>query len=88
VALRREPGGGSFSGKFGRYVKRALETEDLSLYRGSVRGTWKGVSFLGTLEDIAGLGRKRQPMCLCECEALATLRHIYLGSFSMDPKDI
>jgi hypothetical protein len=22
-----------------------------------------------------------QPMCLCECEALATLRHIYLGSW-------
>jgi hypothetical protein len=27
-------------------------------------------------------------MCLCECEALVTLRHIYLGSFFMGPKDI
>jgi hypothetical protein len=35
-----------------------------------------------------GLGTKPQPMCLCECEALATLRQIYLGSFFMDPKDI
>jgi hypothetical protein len=25
---------------------------------------------------------------LCECEALVTLRHIYLGSFFLDPEDI
>jgi hypothetical protein len=25
---------------------------------------------------------------LCECEALASLRHAYLGSFFLDPKDI
>jgi len=25
---------------------------------------------------------------LCECEALASLRHIYLGSFFLDPEDI
>ena len=25
---------------------------------------------------------------LCECEALASLRHVYLGSFFLDPKDI
>jgi hypothetical protein len=25
---------------------------------------------------------------LCECEALATHRHIYLGSFFLDPEDI
>jgi hypothetical protein len=24
----------------------------------------------------------------CECEALATLRHVYLGSFFLEPKDI
>jgi hypothetical protein len=41
-----------FSGKFGRYVKRALETEDLSLCRGSVRGTWKGCPLLETLRDM------------------------------------
>jgi hypothetical protein len=34
------------------------------------------------------LGRKPQPLCLHECEALVTLRHICLGSFFMDPKDI
>jgi hypothetical protein len=62
--------------------------EHLSLCRGSVRGTWKGDSFLGTFERyVMGLGRKPQPMCLCECEASATLRHIYLGTFFMDPKD-
>ena len=25
---------------------------------------------------------------LCECEALASLRHVYLGSFFLEPKDI
>jgi len=25
---------------------------------------------------------------LCECEALTSLRHIYLGSFFLDPEDI
>ena len=25
---------------------------------------------------------------LCECEALASLRHVYLGSFFLDPQDI
>jgi len=25
---------------------------------------------------------------LCECEALASLRHIHLGSFFLDPEDI
>jgi hypothetical protein len=25
---------------------------------------------------------------LCECEALALLRHTYLGSFFLDPEDI
>jgi hypothetical protein len=25
---------------------------------------------------------------LCECEALATLRHIYLGSFILDPEEV
>jgi len=25
---------------------------------------------------------------LCECEALASLRHVYLGPFFLEPKDI
>ena len=25
---------------------------------------------------------------LCECEALASLKHVYLGSFFLDPEDI
>jgi hypothetical protein len=25
---------------------------------------------------------------LCECEALASFRHVYLGSFFLDPEDI
>jgi len=27
-------------------------------------------------------------LILCKCEALASLRHIYLGSFFPDPEDI
>ena len=25
---------------------------------------------------------------LCECEALASLRHMYLGSFFLEPEDV
>jgi hypothetical protein len=45
-------GGGSFSGDFERHVKRALEMGHLSLCRGSVRGSCRAVSFLGTLRDM------------------------------------
>jgi hypothetical protein len=49
----------------------------------------EGSFFSGDFERyVKGLGRKPQPMCLCECEAWATLRHIYLVSFFMDAKDI
>jgi hypothetical protein len=35
-----------------------------------------------------GAGEETSTHVLCECEALATIRHIYLGSFSLDPEDI
>jgi hypothetical protein len=35
----------------------------------------------GTEEETSG-------HILCECEALASLRHTYLGSFFLDPKDV
>jgi hypothetical protein len=35
-----------------------------------------------------GAGEETSAHVLCECEALATLRHIYLGSFFLDPEDI
>ena len=34
------------------------------------------------------LRRKTSVHILCECEALASLRHAYLGSFFLDPEDI
>jgi hypothetical protein len=34
------------------YAKRALEMDHLSLCRGSVRGTWRAVSSLGTLKGM------------------------------------
>jgi hypothetical protein len=50
---------------------------------------------------IARAGLCNDPMCrscgteeetpvhiLCECKALASLRHAYLGSFFLDPEDI
>jgi hypothetical protein len=35
-----------------------------------------------------GAGEETSAHVLCECEALATLRHIYLGSFFLDPEDV
>jgi hypothetical protein len=35
-----------------------------------------------------GAGEETSAHVLCECEALATLRHIYLGFFFLDPEDI
>jgi hypothetical protein len=39
---------------------------------------------------IGNVARSRKPQChiLCECEALGSLRHAYLGSFFLDPEDI
>jgi len=31
---------------------------------------------------------KNSAYILCECEALASLRHAYLGSFFLEPEDI
>jgi hypothetical protein len=42
------------SGDFERHVKRALEVKHHSLRRGSIRGKWRGVSFLGTLRIVSG----------------------------------
>jgi len=45
---------------------------------------WNGESLIisyGTEEEIS-------VHVLCECEALASLRHAYLGSFFLDPEDI
>ena len=51
--------------------------------------------------DLHLMGLSDSPLCrrwvaedeicayiLCECEALASLRHVYLGSFFLDPQDI
>jgi hypothetical protein len=35
-----------------------------------------------------GTGEETSVHILCECEALASLRHTYLGSFFLDPEDI
>jgi hypothetical protein len=35
-----------------------------------------------------GAGEETSIHILCECEALASLRHTYLGSFFLDPEDI
>jgi hypothetical protein len=35
-----------------------------------------------------GTGEETSAHVLCECEALATLRHIYLGSFFLDPENV
>jgi len=35
-----------------------------------------------------GLGEESSAHILCECEALASLRHAYLGFFFLEPEDI
>ena len=35
-----------------------------------------------------GVGEETSADILCECEALATLRHANLGSFFLEPEDI
>ena len=35
-----------------------------------------------------GVREETSAHILCECEALASLRHMYLGSFSLEPVDI
>jgi len=35
-----------------------------------------------------GVGEETSAHILCECEALASLRHAYLGSFFLESKDI
>ena len=35
-----------------------------------------------------GTEEETSDLILCECEALASLRHTYLGSFFLDPKDV
>jgi len=35
-----------------------------------------------------GVKEETSAHILCECEALASLRHAYLGSFFLEPKDI
>jgi len=35
-----------------------------------------------------GVGEETSAHFVCECEALASLRHAYLGSFFLEPEDI
>jgi len=35
-----------------------------------------------------GVGEETSAHILCECEALVSLRHAYLGSFFLEPEDI
>jgi len=35
-----------------------------------------------------GVTEETSAHILCECEALASLRHVYLGSFFLEPEDV
>jgi len=37
--------------------------------------------------QITGVRERTLAHILCECEALASLRHMYLGSFFLEPED-
>jgi hypothetical protein len=49
MGISRDTSRELWTGDLKRYVERALEMEHLPLCRGSIRGTWGGVSFLVTL---------------------------------------
>ena len=40
------------------------------------------------LSHADGVREETSAHILCECEALASLRHMYLGSFFLEPEDI
>jgi len=40
------------------------------------------------LRKRCGVKEKTSVHILCECEVLASLRHVYLGSFFLEPQDI
>jgi len=43
---------------------------------------------LGATAPMIGVGEETSAHILCECEALASLRHAYLASFFLEPEDI
>ena len=53
---------------------------------------WRHLHLLGLLDSplCRGCGAEEETSAhiLCECEALASLRHVYLGSFFLEPEDI
>jgi len=61
----------------------------------------RNIQYLEIVLHLHVMGLSNDPSCrkcgteeetpvniLCECEALASLRHQYLGSFFLDPEDI
>jgi len=52
--------------------------------------TWGNISAIYTLETCRKCGTEEETSVhiLDECEALASLRDMYLGSFFLDPEDI
>jgi hypothetical protein len=55
--------------------------EHLSLCRGSIRGTWRGVSLLGTLRDMSGKALEGEHLCLYRGSVRGILRE---GSYTED----
>ena len=60
----------------------------ISLGRGSVERASGGAPSLVTLCRKCGTEEETSVHILCECEALAQLRHTYLGSFFLDREDV
>ena len=66
----------------------------------NLRMTCKNAFQYLTMRHLHPIGPSESPLCrcgeedetsahiLCECEALASLRHVYLGSFFLEPEDI
>jgi hypothetical protein len=56
------------------------------------RNTLRHLHLLGLVDSPlcrkCGVKEETSAQILCECEALASLRHVHLGSFFLEPEDI
>jgi hypothetical protein len=77
---------GSSTGDFERWMKGdsgdGVSLSEEALWRGP---RW-GAPSRGTLCRKCGTEEETSVHILCECEALASLRHTYLGSFLIVPR--
>jgi hypothetical protein len=86
-----------FTAFIGRYPYRSVETDFHNKFRHNLgtlfymttpMGSRKLLNFDMQVTMCFGVKEENSANILCECEVLASLRDVYLGSFSLEPEDI